>query len=93
MILVQAMMQENQSEHDRLVEETRQKMAPDECPKLNRSQSTRNHNRNEIVKLTMWLFHQDNHEDIAAPVTTSQAAGLIHPLLVNQIKHHSTTTT
>ena len=45
-----------QSEHDRLVEETKKKMLPDECPKLNRAQSTRDNNRNEVVKLIMWLL-------------------------------------
>ena len=42
-----------QSEHDRLVEETKKKMLPDECPKLNRAQSTGDNNRNEVVKLIM----------------------------------------
>ena len=44
-----------QSEHDCLVEKTKKKMLPDEYPKLNRAQSTRDSNRNEVVKLIMCL--------------------------------------
>ena len=40
---------------DRLLEETKKKMLPDECPKLNRAQSTRDNKGNEVVKLIMWL--------------------------------------
>ena len=47
-----------QSEHDHLVEETKKKKKklPDECPKLNRAQSTRDNNRKEVMKLIMWLL-------------------------------------
>jgi len=35
-------------------------MMPDECPRLNRSQSTIDNNRNEVVKLIMWLTGHHN---------------------------------
>ncbi|KAI2512727.1 hypothetical protein MHU86_1723 [Fragilaria crotonensis] len=56
--VVAAVIQE--SEHERLVKETKRRMMPDECPRLNRSQSTIDNNRNELVKLIMWLMGHHN---------------------------------
>ena len=50
----------HESEHERLVKETKRRMMPDECPRLNRSQSTIDNNRNEVVKLIMWLTGHHN---------------------------------
>ena len=52
-----------ETEHDRLVKETKRRMTPDECPRLNRSQSTKDNNRNEVVKLVMWLTGHHNESD------------------------------
>ncbi len=50
---------------------------PDECPKLDRSQSTQENNRNEIVKVVMWLFERDSNNE--------ERAKLVHPLLSVEI--------
>jgi hypothetical protein len=53
-----------ESERERLVKETKRRMMPDECPRLNRSQSTKDNNRNEVVKLIMWLTgHRNESSD------------------------------
>ena len=70
-----------ESEHDRLVAETKRKMMPDECPKLNRAQSTRDKNRSEIVKLTMWLMGFKNNLGHQGIVTRERQMALVHPLL------------
>ena len=70
-----------QSEHDRLVEETKKKMLPDECPKLNRAQSTRDNNRNEVlVKLIMWLLlgHKNEYDK---EIRRDRQMSLINPIL------------
>jgi hypothetical protein len=72
-----------QSEHDRLVEETKKKMLPDECPKLNRAQSTRDNNRNEVVKLIMWLLL--GHKNESDKETRDRQMSLINPILSSQI--------
>ena len=72
-----------QSEHDRLVEETKKKMLPDECPKLNRAQSTGDNNRNEVVKLIMWLLL--GHKNESDKETRDRQMSLINPILSGQI--------
>ena len=49
-----------ETEHKCLVKETKRRMTPDECPRLNQSQSTKDNNQNEVVKLVMWLMGHHN---------------------------------
>jgi hypothetical protein len=66
------------------VKETTKKMLPDECPKLNnRSQSTRDNNRNEVVKLIMWLLL--GHKNESDKETRDRQMSLINPILFGQI--------
>jgi hypothetical protein len=76
------------SEHERLVQETKRRMMPDECPRLNRSQSTKDNNRNEVVKLIMWLM--GHHTNECSNESRARQALLIDNTLSAKLKAGST---
>lgn len=72
------------SEHERLVQEIKRRMMPDECPRLNRSKSTKDNNRNEVVKLIMWLMGHHNNE--CSDESKSRQASLIDNALSAELQ-------
>ncbi|KAI2511612.1 hypothetical protein MHU86_2866 [Fragilaria crotonensis] len=75
-----------ETEHERLVKETKRRMTPDECPRLNRSQSTKDNNRNEVVKLILWLM---GHHNESSDENKARQALLIDDQLSAEVQSHA----